>query len=107
MATVKVNMSVCEKKHEITVTPSNDGMFDVLITSDCEHVDDYKIRVAKISMDDITDMKVSKIVSYESTMVLTPTCLLPKAVLYAAWIETGLISEKRARDAKENTVLFE
>lgn len=106
MATVKVNMRLCDKTHKVTVTPGSDGMYDVHIATDCEHVKQYSEKVKTISMDDMTDMKISKVVSYESTMMMTPTCLVPKAVLYAGWMEIGMISEKRAKDAGENCISF-
>jgi len=107
MASVKVNMRLCDKTHIIKVTPGDDGMFNVDIETDCENVKEYVKRVAKISMDDITDMSGSKVMSYESTMMMTPTCLVPKGVLYAAWLEVGMISPSRAKQVKENSISFE
>jgi len=107
MASVKVNMKLCGKVHTVTVTPGDDGMFDVKIETDCENVVEYVKRIAKISMEDITDMSGSKVMSYDSTMMMTPTCLVPKGVLYAAWLETGMISPSRAKEVKENSISFE
>lgn len=106
MASVRVNMRLCDKTHKITVTPGDDGNFNVHIASDCDHVKQYAERIPTITMDDITDMSGSKVTSYESTMMMTPTCLAPKGVLYAAWMEVGMISPSRARDVKENSISF-
>jgi len=107
MASVKVNMKLCGKVHNVTVTPGDDGMFDVNIETDCENVREYVKRISKISMEDITDMSGSKVMSYDSTMMMTPTCLVPKGVLYAAWLEIGMISPSRAKDVKENSISFD
>jgi len=106
MASVTVNMKLCGKTHRITVTPGDDGMFDVSFETDCENVIEYAKRVNKVSMDDITDMSGSKVMSYDSTLMMTPTCLVPKGVLYAAWLEVGMISPSRAKEVKENSISF-
>ena len=105
MASVTVNMRLCGKTHKVNVVL--DGMdLKVSIDTDCDHVRQYSEKVKTISMDDATDMKASKVVSYDSTMMMTPTCLVPKAVLYAAWMEIGMISPTRAKEVKENSISF-
>ena len=105
MASVTVNMRLCGKTHKVNVVL--DGMdLKVSIDTDCDHVRQYSERVQTVTMDDVTDMKASKVVSYESTMMMTPTCLVPKAVLYAAWMEIGMISPTRAKEVKENSISF-
>jgi hypothetical protein len=107
MASVTANMRLCDKKTKVTVTPKDDGTFDVLIDTDCDHVSEYAKGMQNITMDDIIDMSKSKVMSFESTIMMTPTCLVPKAVLYAAWLEIGMISPTRAKDAGENSISFE
>jgi len=105
MANVTVNMRLCGKTHKVSVVL--DGMdLKVSIDTDCDHVRQYSEKVKTISMDDATNMKDSKVVSYESTIMMTPTCLVPKAVLYAAWMEIGMISPTRAKEVKENSISF-
>lgn len=106
MASVKVNMRLCEKTHKITVTPNDSGTFDVKIATDCDHVKEYAKRIPTVTMDDITDMSGSTVMSYDNTMMMTPTCLAPKGVLYAAWLEVGMISKSRAETVKENSISF-
>ena len=106
MATVTVNMRLCGKTHKVSVVPGDGVNFNVNIETNCDHVRQYSEKVKTITMDDMTDMKVSKVMSYESTMMMTPTCLVPKAVLYAAWMEIGMISPTRAKEIKENSISF-
>ena len=107
MASVTVNMRLCGKHHKVTVVPAERETFNVNIETDCDHIREYSKRVENITMEDITDMSCSKISGYESTMMTTPTCLVPKAVLYAAGLEIGMISPKRAKEAGENSISFE
>ena len=106
MASVTVHMNLCDKLHKITVTPNEEGTFDVRIATNCDHVKEYAKRLPVITMDDITDMSGSKVMSYETTFMMTPTCLAAKGVLYAAWLEVGMISPSRANAVKENTIHF-
>lgn len=107
MASVTVNMRLCDKRTKVSVTPNDDGTYDVHIDTDCDHVSEYAKGMNNVTMDDIVDMSKSKVVSYESTIMMTPTCLVPKAVLYAAWLEIGMISPTRAKEAGENSISFE
>jgi len=106
MASVTVHMNLCDKLHKITVTPNNEGTYDVHIATNCDHVKEYGNRLKTITMEDITDMSGSKVMSYETTFMMTPTCLAPKGVLYAAWMEVGMISPSRAAAVKENKIVF-
>lgn len=106
MASVRVNMRLCDKTHKITVTPDDEGNYDVRIATDCDHVKEYAKRIPNITLDDITDMSGSKVMSYENTMMMTPTCLAPKGVLYAAWLEVGMISKSLAKSVQENSISF-
>ena len=35
------------------------------------------------------------------------TCLAPNGIINAAWLETGMMSKKLAKDVKENVISFE
>ncbi|MDR1405293.1 MAG: hypothetical protein LBJ20_07015 [Candidatus Methanoplasma sp.] len=99
-------MRLCCKHHKVTVTPDREGTFSVHIATDCDHIREYAKGISSITMEDVTEMKDSKVTSYDSTAMITPTCLVPKAVLYAAWIEIGMISPTLAKQAKENSIIF-
>jgi len=106
MASVRVNMKLCGKTHKITVSPGENGNFNVRIVTDCDHVKQYAERIPEVTMEDVTDMSGSMVMSCENTMMMTPTCLAPKGVLYAAWLEAGMISPTRAKEVKENSISF-
>ena len=108
MATVVVRMNFCSKTHRITVTARDDGDMDLTVDSDCPEVMTYAERIGKvITMEDVTDINTSKVLSPENLSTITLTCLAPNGILNAAWLECGMMSPKMAKEVKENTVSFE
>ena len=96
---VKVNAPICDHETEIIARASgNDTLVE--IRSNCKSVQTYAERLNSVSMDDIMDLKGSKIIDLASEVGLTSTCLIPTAVYNACWIEQGMIS-KRLALAKE------
>ena len=108
MAIVVVHMNVWKKTHKITVKQKDDGDFSLHVASDCPEVKDYAKMIGDtLTMEDITDMRNSKIFSFDNSERVTMTCLAPNGIVNAAWLEAGMISKKLAKDAGQNTVSFE
>ena len=108
MATVLVKMNFCSKTHKITVSMREDGDLDLIVDSDCPEVMTYAESLGgRLTMDDISDLRKSKIFDPDNLDKITMTCLAPNGLLSAAWLETGMMSKKMARDVKENVVSFE
>ncbi len=107
MAKVKVNMGVCERTHEISVTLREDGLLDVSIVSDCDKVREYGEQLGTLNMADLGSITLSRIMDPMIVEHLTPTCMAPVAVFNAAWMETGLMSSFLARKVGEMSLEFQ
>ncbi len=107
MATVRADMSICNRTATISVDDNADGTFSLKIESDCTEIQKYAhILGNTITMDDIIDIESSKILSPSNIRVLTATCLVPNAIMNAAFLEAGLISKSSVDKVKENHVEF-
>lgn len=96
MALIKVNMGLCEYTHMVKVTMRDDGLLDVNIESECDKVREYGEQLGTISMADLGNITLSRIMDPMIVEHLTPTCLAPVAVFNAAWLESGLMSRSLA-----------
>ena len=106
MATVVVNMNICEKTHRITVLQRDDGDLDVLIESDCPKVAAFGERLGKLTLTDITDFENSRINDPKIRGDISPTCMSPTGVFNAAWIEMGMTSKSLIRKVRRNSIDF-
>ena len=108
MATVLVHMNFCKKTHRITVKQKEDGDFSLHVTSDCPEVEEYAKMIGDtLTMEDLTDIRTSRIFSYDNLERVTATCLAPNGIINAAWLEAGMMSKKLAEEVGQNTVSFE
>ena len=108
MATVLVKMNFCSKTHRITVKMRDDGDLDLIVDSDCPEVMTYaECLGGRLTMEDITDLRKSRIFDPDNLEKVTMTCLSPNGILSAAWLECGMMSPKLAKQVKENVVSFE
>ena len=107
MAIVVVHMNFCKKTHKITVKQKDDGDFYLHVASDCPEVKDYAKMIGDtLTLEDLTDMRNSKIFSYDNLERVTPTCLAPNGIINAAWLEAGMMSKGLAKEVEENVVDF-
>ena len=106
MATVKVNATLCDRTHYVRVTMRDDGIMDVDIVSDCEKVKEYGDQLGTLSMADLGNITMSRIMDPRIVEHLTPTCLAPVAVFNAAWLESGLMSRSLALKVAEESIEF-
>lgn len=106
MATVKVDMRMCDKTATVTVKLREDVDLDVKIESDCSDVAAYGRNLTKITMNDVIDYGASAINSMENRQNLSPHCLVPSAVFDAAWLELGMISKSLVKKVRMSTVEF-
>ena len=93
---VKLVTPICS--HETWVTAEMDGedRLKVRIESDCSNVLNYAERLGVITLEDINEQRGSKIMTAGEDGILTPTCLVPIAVMNACWVEAGMISKRLA-----------
>jgi len=81
-----------------------EGNFDVIIESDCPKVDLFGKNLRYVTMEDITDMDNSRLNKREIRGDMSPPCLSPIAVLDAAWLEAGMLSQSLVKRVKENSI---
>lgn len=92
---VRVDSPICDKYAEITAVESGDKVL-LKISSDCKSVQHYAEVLGDVGMDELLDIKGSRIMDLASEVGLTATCLVPVAVYNACWIEKGMISKRLA-----------
>ena len=106
MSVVKVHMRTCGKTHTVKVAMNADGNFDVNIGSDCHKVESFGEKLKYVTMEDIVDFENSRINKREFRGDMSPPCLVPVAVLDAAWLEAGMLSGSLVKRVKENSIDF-
>jgi hypothetical protein len=90
-------MNVCDREHIIKASQREDGDFDVIAETQCDHVKEFVEMLGPLSIVDLTDKKNSKIWECVKNSRMSSTCLTPAAVLNACWIEAGLLSKNLAK----------
>lgn len=107
MATVLVNMPICDKIHQVTVTMREDGDTDVQISSDCIKVQEYGQNLGRLNIMDLSSITLSRIMDPRLVERLTPTCMVPVAVFNAAWVEAGMISRSLTKQVGISSIEFQ
>lgn len=107
MATVVVDMALCDKTHKITVKLKDDGNLSLHIATDCENIKEYAKRLGDtLTVGDVTDWIGSKVYDQENCSAASITCLAPAGIMNAAWLEMGMVSKSRAENVRANCVRF-
>ena len=91
---VTVRMNTCDRTMRIEVSRREDGDLDVRIESDCENVMQYASRLTRMTEMDVIDFSDSIVNRRGVRDPLTPTCLCPMGVIYAASMELGMMSKR-------------
>lgn len=77
------------------------------IESNCKHVKEFAEALTEAGPDDYIALADSRILRLAEQNHLTPTCLVPVAVVNACWVETGMISKNLARKNSSACIVFE
>jgi hypothetical protein len=104
MSTVNVGMGFCGNAHKVTVSRRTDGDFDVIIDTTCGNIRAYGMLLKKMTINDIMGSS-SPAFSSDKMRLITPGCLVPSAVMTAAWMEVGMIPQEHIKDSV-NSVTF-
>ena len=101
---VKANMRTCSKTSVVTAEMLEDGeTIRIHIATDCDHVKQYaKLLGDTISINDCLDYSTSKVFSDDVRLGLSLPCLVPSAVMNAAWMEADMLSRSIAKRAGTN-----
>ncbi|MDR2865800.1 MAG: hypothetical protein LBV13_00105 [Methanomassiliicoccaceae archaeon] len=104
---IKVKMNTCEKTHVITAEMNEEGSVDVHIDSDCEKIQDFGKKLKGLTVTDVTDFYKSKLNDPEIRGAIGFVCLVTNAVVHAVWMEYEMLSERHAKKAKHNSVIYD
>ncbi len=103
---VRVKMTVCDKITKVCVSLRDDGDLDVKVRSNCDHVRQYANGLEVISIQDVTELGVSRLYEPERRAKASATCLVPSAIINAAWMELGMLSRSRAIECGNISIEF-
>ncbi len=98
---VSVDTPICGKKTIVTAEKNSSGKIAVAVVSDCEHLQTLNENLKEVGVEDTYkgfDQNPIYVSARESN--LTPTCLVPCAIVNAVWVECGLISRSMTQDEK-------
>ncbi len=101
---VRANMRTCHKTALVTAELLEDGQtLKIHIASDCDNVRDYAKRLGgTISAMDCVDYTMSKVFADENRQLLSMPCMVPCAIMNAAWMELSMLSKSLAKDVGSN-----
>ncbi len=99
-------MRVCGKTHFIKVEMSPEREFKTSVETDCVNVREFFEKLGTLTMSDLTDKKGSKVWGTFANCRMSPNCLVPAAVLDAAWMEAGLMSKNRAQACGSKSIEY-
>ncbi|MGC8817313.1 MAG: DUF6951 family protein [Candidatus Hadarchaeum sp.] len=89
------------------ITAVSDGQITRLkLDSGCFKVKSYGELLVAVRKEDLYRAETSPIFARAHEARLTPTCIVPVAVMNACWIENQLISKNLALDNKELKIIF-
>jgi hypothetical protein len=103
---VKVVTPICSHETWVTAEMDGDDQIKVRIESDCSNVQNYGERLKRVNMDDINEIRGSRIMEMAMDGILTPTCMVPIAVFNACWVEAGMISKRLAVKEGQVSIQF-
>ncbi|MGQ9787870.1 MAG: DUF6951 family protein [Candidatus Hadarchaeaceae archaeon] len=103
---ITVHSKLCGFKTVVTV--ASDGQSTkVNLNSDCPKIKNYGGSLSVVRKEDLYRAETSQIFLRAREARLTPTCVVPVAVMNACWIENQLISKNLALSSKEIKIIFE
>jgi hypothetical protein len=103
---VKVDMTICGKQHFIEVEMTPELEFLVRAETDCDNVREFIDALGKLSLVDLSDKKASKVWEIFKNVRMSANCLVPAAVMDAAWMEAGMLSKNRAQSCGSKCIIY-
>ena len=106
-STVTAHMNVCDKKTKVTADLQDNG--DILLTFDtnCANVKKYINGFDKISTSDAVSLTSSAVMDPKRREFCSATCLVPSAIIHAAWLELGMLSKNRTKEVGAVCITFD
>jgi len=93
---------VCDHKTVITAEESGEGV-KIEIETDCEEVQALAEGLKEVRWEELATWENRL---WELAKKLTPTCIVPSAIMNAAWIEAGMMSRHLALETREQKIVF-
>jgi hypothetical protein len=103
---VRVHAPLCDHATRIEATSAEGGVV-VRIESTCKNVRHYAELLGPLRDEDMIDIRTSQVFTRAAEAGLTATCLIPVAVMNAAWAEVGNISYRLAKEKGPLCISFE
>ncbi|HOO04308.1 MAG TPA: hypothetical protein PLJ11_06265 [Methanomassiliicoccales archaeon] len=94
---VRVRMFPCDNVSTVEARSTDDGDFELKVSSTCPKVERFVSTLSPLSLADLTDKASSKVFQEFMASDMSANCLTPSAVLTAAWVEAGMIARSNAR----------
>ncbi|MCP8319788.1 MAG: hypothetical protein H3Z52_02460 [archaeon] len=99
---------ICGKKAVVTTKMNSSGNVDIIVESDCENIKSFAENLKEIGIkDSCMPFVENSVFILAGKNNVTPSCIVPSAIVNAVWIEAGLIARSLALNAKELKILFE
>ncbi len=103
---MSAHATFCGYKSIITVT--KDGKtIKVHMASPCQQIQKYAENLEEVEMKDLYQMEGSRIMKAATMSRVSPSCIVPVAIMNACWIECGMNSKNLALQKKELKITFE
>jgi hypothetical protein len=99
-------MTICDKTHLIEVEMTPDMEFEVRAETDCENVREFIDALGRLNLTDISDKKASKVWDIFKNVRMSANCLVPAAVMDAAWMEAGMLSKNLVQSCGSKCILY-
>ena len=103
---VRVHAPLCDHRTSVEATNSPEGVL-IHIESSCKNVRHYAELLTPLLDEDMIDIRTSQVFVKAAEAGLTATCLIPVAVINAAWAEVGNISYRLAKEKGPLCLVFE
>jgi hypothetical protein len=103
---VRVHAPLCDHRTRIEATQTPEGVV-IRIESTCKNVRHYAEMLTPLQDEDMIDTRTSQVFVKGAEAGLTATCLIPVAVINAAWAEVGNISYRLAKEKGPLCLVFE
>ena len=103
---VRVHAPLCDHRTIVEATSTPEGVV-IRIESSCKNVNHYAELLTPLRDEDMIDIRTSQVFLKAAEAGLTATCLIPVAVINAAWAEVGNISYRLAKEKGPLCLVFE
>ena len=103
---ILADSAVCGYKNLITVSKEGKDI-KINLVSVCPRIKKYSKNLKDVTIEDLYSMENSKILKKSTESRVSPSCIVPVAIMNACWIESRMMSKNLALTKKELKITFE